>query len=592
MLAIGTLGMDLVTKPFPTAAPFPYLLALAAGLLLVTPQIVFRVSLPAGEFQGVSFSETDQEAFYYARVHEVTEGRYGIRNAFSNDYKDKPILHLGGLEMAFGIVGRVTGIHIDNLMILVKLSLGALAFLALYRFEEQLTSSPWAGAAAASTVLFATDAVLRPWLFFDRYLNVETARFLFFSRPIQPAGGTVFLFGTIAALFFWSHKRTRASFFVFACLLAASFYVYLYAWTFLLAFLGLLVLFALWSGDRALAKGAVVATCIGLVLASYLFYELAQALMDPDYAATTSRFGGVGNRYPVLGVVAPLCAVLAFFVRSRQRALVLAMGLTPLVVLNQQLLTGRTFHSGHYHWYVHEPLLLLFAIAIFHQLALGSGSGSGSGSSSRWTRMALPALTVVAFALGATKQVTAYIRWHEPYEQRQSLGEVYAWMNEHMPTDSVVLAEELEYLAAYTDNNSYLNLPWTLVPQERLIEDFYVRKFFFGNQSSPMNGSLEEKREMAMHVFAGHYHQDCAIVEAERLDVSYPCYDDERLAALYARYERFDAKTVLELASRYGLEYVLATKDNRNSLVAGMPVVFENEDYAVYEWEPIPSALR
>ena len=156
----------------------PYLLALVVGLTFVAPQLWFPSTLPEGTFHRMSFSETDGETYYFARVREVMDGHWRLGNAFSADYKDKPVMHLGLLELVFGASGRLTGAHIDGLMIFVKFVLGVLAFVALFRFSLALTGSPLVAAASATLVLLGLDAFLRPWLVAGRLFDPSQAKFL------------------------------------------------------------------------------------------------------------------------------------------------------------------------------------------------------------------------------------------------------------------------------------------------------------------------------------------------------------------------------------------------------------------------------
>lgn len=553
----------------------PYVLAALAGILLIAPQLIFPLSLPEGEFRHVSFSEIDQERFYFGRVREAYDGHIGLRNVFSADYKDKPILHFGLVEVTFGVLGRAAGLHIDTLMILVKLCLGILVFVAIYQLSFAMTRSRWVATASAAVVVFGLDAFFRPWLIPRVYFDPAHTMFAFYSRPVQPTGGSIFLFGTAAALFHYRDSGKTSSWIAFVALLAASFYVYIFTWTFLLAFLGLVLLMFLWQRDYRFARDVGVAVAIALATASYLFYELWLAAQDVDYADLTARYGGLGNRYPILGVVAPACALAALFYRLDARRLVLPLYWTPLVVLNQQIITGRTLHTGHYHWYYHEPLFVMLVLALGYQVLQ---------KRERLNRWIFGSLVAAAFLLGAVQQYTAYHRFHDRYEDRQSLGEVYAWLDGNTPKDSVVLAEELEYLVGYTHNNSYLNLPWVLVPQERLIEDLFVRKAFYEDREELFPDTKAAKAEVAMEVFAGHYHENCEIVEEKRLDISYACYDDTRLDPIFDRYRRWDRRHALDLVSKHRLDYVLMSKPVTNPLLQDQEVVFENDDYAVYRW--------
>lgn len=266
-----------------------------------------------------------------------------------------------------------------------------------------------------------------------------------------------------------------------AVLLGLNFYNYFYTWTFLFAFLGILgFMFLMQKKWHEFMQVASVGIGGVLVAIPYLV-NLYSATLHPVYEVASMRFGIVLSHAPMFIGFVSLIALIVFlfgFPREDKKNYFfgLALLLTPFITLNQQILTGKLMQAGHYHWYFHKPLAVIFTlIVIFYVLS--------KTRLKSYTLLFASIIITISLATGLFIQFDSYYRstidGGDTLIERQKYGPAMRWLNEHAEKDVVVFAnDEISHATViYTSLNvmhhrsAYTTLAAT---EERLLDALFV----------------------------------------------------------------------------------------------------------------------
>ena len=471
--------------------------ALVCGVLILAPQIVFIVH-EGNNYKGLYMMKTESEWYYLARMQEVyDEGRIG--NPFLFEHKwNGPIFVSPGGETILAIPGRLLNISVPTINLIYKFFLPAITFLLLYALIFRLTASVvWSVTGAlmflvGSTWLYANNLshLLRGDLWFDGFV---------YNRPVHPQfdGMLTFLYLNVLLSVFRSPKARW--FVALAALLGLSFYTYLYSFTFFLALNFVFVLLWLCFGRKREARNLSIATFFGIVLGLPALFAIYEATKHPDYVYMVySTDHGHLPEISKNGILVSLLLIGYFFYAKATRAvdvvrqeLTFLCGLlvTTFVVVNQQVLTGVSLYSGHYHHNFNIPIfvvVLMFLASVVVARFLNTqpkhtrSNLEGSVPKVRprifWFDLVLRllpwVLSVVFIATGAFVQYSSYYNWAPQTSEEQKFMPALSWLKEHTEKDSVVMANEAlsEIIPVFTENNVMWSSGATnyLVPPERL----------------------------------------------------------------------------------------------------------------------------
>ncbi|MDO8620897.1 MAG: hypothetical protein Q7R31_01310, partial [Candidatus Levybacteria bacterium] len=347
-------------------------LALLASIIVALPQVYFRFEhRNDGLYQGI---ELLPDSPWSARAREVQDGHPNFGNIYQKDGKNNPYLLQPLGSMVVGYLGMVFSLDINNTFLLSRFLLTFMVFLLIYGFVLLLCRDKFA-AMSSAVVLVLADSILSYSGLSQLFHGLSPDNFLRIARPVNPAMIYILLFGFLIS--FWLFYKEKKWFYgiVSAVLLGLNFYNYFYTWTYLYAFGGVLVLFVL------IQKNWREATRIALVFVSALLvaipygWNLYRTTLHPAYQETSARFGVMLTHAPLFIGFSAIIAIIIFLFKFPKEDkgkyfFGLALLLTPLITLNQQLLTGKVLEPSHYHWFFHKPIAAIFIlIVIFYLLA-------------------------------------------------------------------------------------------------------------------------------------------------------------------------------------------------------------------------------
>lgn len=421
---------------------FALILAVFVSIIVVLPQIYFRIEhRDDGVYQGI---ELLPDSPWSARVREIQDG-HSLGSIYYKDGKDNPYLFQPLGSMVVGYMGKLFSLGINNTILLSRIVLPFLTVVLMYAFVYLFSRSKDVALSATSIILLV-DGLLSPFGISQVVSGVSPSSFLEIARPVNSAMIFIPLFAFLCA--FWRFYQTKnwkygflSSFF-----LGLNFYNYFYSWTYLYAFGSLLGLIFLIQ--KKWKEVGVITMVYAGALIFFVPYaiNLWKATKFPSYEEVSLRFGVVFTYAPIfIGFVALVSIIvfLLFFKREDKEKYFfgLAIMLAPLITMNQQLLTGKVIQAGHYHWYFHKPMAIVFLLIIVFELL----SRFSLNSCRKW----FAAMTVlISMATGSFVQAWSFYVDYPSRDggeraiTRQKYGPVMKWLNANAAKESVVFAND------------------------------------------------------------------------------------------------------------------------------------------------------
>ena len=366
------------------------LASLAIVILSLIPQFHLWF-VRGGDWNGTYVTLQGDEPLYSAYLNALIDGR-PRRNAPFASRDNAPASPLA--ESTFSIqfvpayaisfLARIFGASASTAMIVLIGVSGLLSSLSVFWLLNSVTGDH--RIAAAGTVLVLCLGGLAGGhgllgLLLKEDLSIPSLPFL---RRYQPAAGfwMFFVFLTLVWRAFTSDRNRARVLAIFAGLtMAVLIFSYFYLWTAALAWL--VCIGFLWiyfrSEDRSKALQVLVLigsiTAVALAPFAYLV-SMRPPTLDEQQTFASTHIPDLFRVIEILAVLILVALVVAIWRKkikvSEPRAIfAISLGLLPLAVFNQQILTGKTMQPYHYQAFVVNYTVLaalLITIALYRKL--------------------------------------------------------------------------------------------------------------------------------------------------------------------------------------------------------------------------------
>jgi hypothetical protein len=431
-----------------TAWKYALIPMIAVTLLAIYPQLTLW-STRGAAWKGSYFLSNYDESAYSAYVNSLIEGKPRKNDPFLGR-EDSPAspqpesLYSIQFIPAYAIAwpARLLGISALTAFIILTVLIAACAALAIFRLIFELSGDGLLSAVGALAVLCLGTAAayqgeIGYWL--RGHVVID---FFPFLRRYQP--GFAFPLFFVFCLFAWRSftqegRRSRFIYSVFTgVLFAILVFSYFYLWTAAAAWMVCFVLVRLiWMKDARSGTliGASIIGAIGVAALAPYFVMLSQRAQNLESVQLMVRthapnFASVSLMVGVLIAIAIFLAAKKGLTKINAPATLFALSfaLTPILLINQQVVTGRSLQPIHYEIFISNYLVLtslfLFLAAMFSYLKQKSGKlpfRKGLAYAAAivlvWGFIEASASTkrysVVAFVRDESIPVTAYIRDEE-----------------------------------------------------------------------------------------------------------------------------------------------------------------------------------
>jgi len=346
---------------------FGFLAALLLVLVTSLPQV--RLIYARGADWNGAFASFDTDEFAYAAyVNALIHSRPRLNDPFTGQDggPDETLFSIQALPAyAIAIPARILGISASTAFVVLIPLLSLASALLLFRLLFAVTENELLAALGSFTILcFGWVAGSLPWVFFTPHLAFP------FLRRYEPG----LAFPVFLALMLFARRALLGKSILWACLTGLSLvvlvYWYFFLWTAAAAWL--VTFMVLWLVGRLQEWPTVLKVfgivCVMVVIASVPYAHLVQ-LRRPDtdqvHFIEFSRRPDLLRGPELYGLL-----IVVGFLRKRWRdpavLFTFAFALTPLVIFNQQLITGRSMQPFHY-----EQLIANYLVLIGTFLAIG-----------------------------------------------------------------------------------------------------------------------------------------------------------------------------------------------------------------------------
>ena len=365
----------------------------AMVFLALFPQILFL--LTGEKWNGSYFVSNYDETAYSAYVNALIQGEPRMNDPFvglaeSAATPQPETLYSIQFISAYAIAlpAKFLGISVSTAFILLAIFISAFSILAIHKLLLDATGDDLIAIVGPLVILCFGTAVAFEGELRNLIVGRLLADFLPFLRRYQPGFAFPFFFvfcllfnraaarETVKSTLLWSLAAGA----VFALLV----FSYFYLWTAAAAWLGCFVLVSLWlrrSGARnvLIAAGIVGVFAIASLVPYFLLLSQRSTNLDSVQLLDMTRMPQLASPSMIIGLIVAVVAIVMF--RKSEKAsgpgfvVLLSSALTPVVLFNQQVVTGRSLQPVHYELFI-ANYLVLFAAVILLSLFTTSGDGT------------------------------------------------------------------------------------------------------------------------------------------------------------------------------------------------------------------------
>ncbi len=541
--------------------------SLALGLLfaaaVLLPHALQRLDKQY-PFQGIEMMAIDAENFYAARVREVADGFWSVGNAYYADLKDTPFVQPPLPEWTIAMMGRLLGLDPVMAFILAKGLFAFLLSLAMIGAFASMTGRRWESLIAVSLLLFANALLNAPWDLPAIVSGNLSPGFLRFARPVNPQWPVTWFFLTLWIFSSWLKDRRTWTMVLAALTTLPMLYAYVYAWTYIAATIGILLLWFLWKRDWVRCRDLLVYGAMVVVAGIPYLWHLIGTARHPWYAASAMRQGLSPKREIVLGAGALLFVPLALFTRKLWPAtwpFIVALAFGGLIVLNQQLLTGAYLVPHHYHWYFIQPLASVFFLVTTFALLTQFVP----------RRILIAAgilICTLAVVFGFGVQWEAYQQHRRAWGEKQQAAGLINFIHSIGYPGLVVtgVADGFvdDYVPVYTSADVYATLyaHLFLVPYSRTRDVFFFRLWLKGITPEEADRRLptDLRTELSSALYAIYYREFAGDMNA---------IPDAEIATIARDYRQYWALSTDQKLTLYPLHLVVIQNGDANTPAVG-----------------------
>jgi len=437
------------------------LLALLVGVFIGFPELFFRVDI-GNKYQGIPLMSTDAEMHYLSRINEVYDGYYSLGNVYSMP-KDLAYFQSGLGERIIGFAGMSLGLSATGINTLMKFLAPALIFLLVYYFVLLYDGRKRVALISSLVILLGGNLITRPHEIWGLISGggVYAGNFNYYFRSINPEISSIFLFGYLILFYKLVQNRSKIFAICSGIILGLSFYLYLFAWTFLLVFTFVFLAAILLKRRKELfwRIGLVLFTAFLISLPYWLNFLKISAM--PDYQSVALRFGSIFTHTPFFSKAMALLSVFLLvmlfnYFRGTQKEKSLfgiALIFSVFVVYNQQIITGQTIQPGHYHRLIALPLIIIFLTVFLWDFFKKAGIFQGDF----FQKAIVSSLAVILLANTFNWQMFSYYQNRNTALSRQKYKVVLDWLNTNARKDNTVFSSRplSDLIPIFTPLNIY-----------------------------------------------------------------------------------------------------------------------------------------
>ncbi|MBN1526119.1 MAG: hypothetical protein JW919_00840 [Candidatus Omnitrophica bacterium] len=561
-----------------------FVLAVFAGLIYIYPDLRF-VQEAGNRYKGIVPIGFRDETVYLGRINAIYRGDFLARNPAIYEHRNDPVIMPTICESIEALIGKALVLSVAQLDMLWTFLMPALIFILVFVFSYEISGVKWCSIAMAAGVLFGMHLASKIFIFGGKLINTGYHLPLWFARPITPQ--MHFVFFTLALIFLYKALNDGRKTFVWLAgiFLGSLFYVSVFYWMHIYATIGVLCIVFLAQKDLSAFRKAFAIAVIGAIVSVPYWMMNIQTMRDPNYGLLLLRFNVAYTHKPVLPVAT--VAALAFLLLAR-RAIVAVSGkrtfqflaamlAAVILLVNQQVLTGRLFKESHWTAYTGKFVLIITVILSVAALAKVLAARR---TRLAWLQVALPALFFSALLVHGIGMQLNYHRHHfNDNLKLQQMAGAFRWLNANALPGDVILPSPndirlSELIPIYTKSYVYYSEPFFCLSLISAGETRYRMLAAYRLFGLTLDEAVSHPYSWDGAIFlTGDSNRTREFMETER-------------KALVSRYKMMLSEDGLRLAKKYKVDYVVAVKGRDDDVIkdllgAGFKTAYEDRYFSV-----------
>ena len=571
--------------------------AIIVALVSFAPEFIAILRLGDGS-RGMPFIFQANEDAYLARIREVTDGHGKIGSAFLYEYKDwNPMVPSVG-EYMYAWPTVVFNLPLLPAYRAIKIIFPALLFVLVYTLICCLSLDSLSQSGRLNAFVGGLLVTLGYDLVDFRSIITLIKDPTYFGslsvwiRPVNPITGAILIFAFLLLAFIITTKPRRYIF-IPAALVWALTIGYVFSWTFILAFIGVLAGWAAWRKDTYVLSQLGLTTLVWALVTLPYWLTVISSLSSPEGQAVAARSGLVLTHAPVINKFL-LAATLVFIVSSIYFRYVnknqkhesenlswwfcVLLIVTCWIVFSQQIITGHSIWHHHYVQYT-IPVILVIGMVMFNNWIKTSFFKlwvAGIG-----TVMVLIVL-YNALALHSTSHYVGV------FKQLQRYQPLFTWIQANTNPDCVILNQDDPgakfdtLIPAFTHCNVYAP-SWVFdgVPPERVWHNYLVMLRLRAVDPASVKSYLEEHAEEVTSYFFTNWNQ--LFYAADK------AFTMETIDKLAVAYQDFIKKDFSSELKKYKLDYIVFVGNPSATMLKQFSFVqeaYHDDTYWMYQISP------
>ena len=350
--------------------------------LAIYPQLNFSIAKGAA-WNGAYFVANFDEVAYSAYVNALINGKPRKYDQYLATEASHESLYSIQFIPAYTIAipARLLGITASTAFIILNILCSALAALFIFFLLFKITEDGPLSATGVIVILCLGTAVayegeLRAWI--EGQILVD---FFPFLRRYQPGFAFPFFFLFCTSVWLSLAAETRKKAVIYSLLSGIIFallvFSYFFLWTAAAAWLGCVFLLSIvWHRENLknllINVGTVGAIGIAALIPYFMMLSQRGAHIDSVQLLTNTHLPDIDSPSMIFGLI--IAIVISIFVwrggaeiRSPRTLFALAFAVTPLVLFNQQIVTGHSLQPVHYELFI-ANYMVLTALILFLSL--------------------------------------------------------------------------------------------------------------------------------------------------------------------------------------------------------------------------------
>lgn len=445
------------------------------AFLMVAPLLAFPLMAGDG-YQGINIANHGfDELWYLSRAREALDGHH-LGNALWREGKEGQDPFFNYVEYAIFAPLRILGLapYVDVTVVYAVLNtVGVFVLLLLiYFFVLQLSANkPLSVISALLAVGGYSLAMPSSFLSINVYSRAMT--------PYIPALITFLYLNFLAVILRRQSWRCRLA---AGLALGSLFYVYFYAWSFILTLNAFLILFYIIKREYAVVRSILIVSGVGLLIGSYNVFNAVYS-QTGEFARQLTYFHWISYSHaPVFNAIGFIALLLAAVAWRKLKLdnfffLFIAIILTGWAVLNQQIVTGILIQSEHYYAHFIVPTSLIVCAYVIWILLKREA----------YKRFLVIGLALFVYFTTGVGQARAVLTNYELKQSWQKYRPIIDYLNRQPEAGVALTADDANayLITIYTSHDIFWARSFLLVnvPLERRLRDTLFVYSYLNNKS-------------------------------------------------------------------------------------------------------------